>query len=180
MNSWWVPELGNKPPKPKAQDESEYGDGEEELKPDDDDEEDDWRKYFDEDAKDKDVKKSKGPMGRAHTLTLHQSLHNLPSHRAVFTRAWLNLLSKLVVPNNSDATKALAIRALNVMHRGVLPHLTRPVLVMDWIGACVDYGKFCRMNLHGILNELSSLFAGGTVGLLALNALYVLMKEYNL
>lgn len=141
MNSWWIPELGKKPPKPKAQDESEYDDGEEELKPDDDDdEEDDWRKHF-EDGKDKDVKKSKGPLGRVHTLTLHQSLHNLPSHKAVFTRAWLNLLSKLIVPNNADATKALAIRALNVMHRGVLPHLTRPVLVMDWIGACVDYGE---------------------------------------
>jgi len=46
------------------------------------------------------------------------------------------------------------------MHRGVLPHLTRPILVMDWIGACVDMG--------------------GSVGLLALNALFVLMKEYNL
>ena len=53
-----------------------------------------------------------------------------------------------------------AVRALNVMHRGVLPHLTRAVLVMDWIAACVDYG--------------------GSPGLLALNALFVLMKEYNL
>ncbi|RDB30772.1 hypothetical protein Hypma_005736 [Hypsizygus marmoreus] len=44
--------------------------------------------------------------------------------------------------------------------KGVLPHLTRPVLVMDWVGASVDYG--------------------GTVGLLALNALFVLMKDYNL
>jgi len=46
------------------------------------------------------------------------------------------------------------------MHRGVLPHLTRPILVMDWVGACVD--------------------VGGTVGLIALNSLFVLMKEYNL
>jgi len=46
------------------------------------------------------------------------------------------------------------------MHRGVLPHLTRPVLVMDWISACVDLGE--------------------TVGLLALNALFTLMRDYNL
>ena len=46
------------------------------------------------------------------------------------------------------------------MHRGVMPHLTRAVMVMDWISSCVDYG--------------------GTVGLLALNALFILMKEYNL
>ncbi|CAK5270198.1 unnamed protein product [Mycena citricolor] len=46
------------------------------------------------------------------------------------------------------------------MHRGVIPHLTRPVLVMDWVGECVDLG--------------------GTVGLLALNALFLLMKDYNL
>jgi len=52
------------------------------------------------------------------------------------------------------------MRALNVMHRGVLPHLTRPILVMDWVSTCVDFG--------------------GPVGLLALNALFVLMREYNL
>src|SRR6266478_2250103 len=37
---------------------------------------------------------------------------------------------------------ALSLRVLNVLHRGVLPHLTRPVMVMDWVGGCVDYGKF--------------------------------------
>jgi U3 small nucleolar RNA-associated protein 19 len=42
----------------------------------------------------------------------------------------------------------------------VLPHLTRAVMAMDWVGSCVDYG--------------------GTPGLLALNALFVLMTEYNL
>jgi hypothetical protein len=32
------------------------------------------------------------------------------------------------------------VRALNVMHRGVMPHLTRAVLVMDWVAGCVDFG----------------------------------------
>lgn len=99
---------------------------------------------------------------RLHKLTVHQSLHSLASHRAVFTRAWLSLLPRLSAggSNATEKSKALATRALNLMHRGVLPHLTRPVLVMDWIGTCVDMG--------------------GSVGLLALNALFVLMKDYNL
>lgn len=54
----------------------------------------------------------------------------------------------------------LVARALVVLHHGVIPHLTRAVLIMDWVGSCVDHG--------------------GHVGLLALNALFVLMREYNL
>ncbi|KAF9075854.1 CBF/Mak21 family-domain-containing protein [Rhodocollybia butyracea] len=171
LNSWWVSEFGKKPKAVKGKGKGPDVDGEDEEDEDKpelkDEDEDDWRKFFDEqdatDAKDK-TKNTRGIKGRIHTLTLHQSLHNLSSHRAVFTRAWLNLLSKLSTSTNDDEgrerNKALATRALSVMHRGVLPFLTRPVLVMDWVGACVDYG--------------------GTVGLLALNALYELMKEYNL
>lgn len=77
----------------------------------------------------------------------------------MFTRTWLALLPLLSI-GPSEQSKALATRALNVMHRGVLPHLTRAILVMDWIANCVDYG--------------------GTVGLLALNGLFTLIKEYNL
>ncbi|GLB45172.1 putative CBF/Mak21 family protein [Lyophyllum shimeji] len=164
LNSWWVSEMGTKPPKPKrpskkggedAASSSEDEDADEKNEED----EDDWRKFFDEEpeAKDKDGK-PQGPSARLHKLTIHQSLHSLPSHRAVFTRAWLALLPRLSIEGGDG--KALAMRALNVMHRGVMPHLTRAVLVMDWVGASVDYG--------------------GAVGLLALNALFVLMKEYNL
>ncbi|ESK84113.1 ribosome biogenesis protein noc4 [Moniliophthora roreri MCA 2997] len=162
LNAWWVEELGIKPPKTKRQkiDGSNESDEEDEPTNENEEEEDDWRKFFDDDTTMKTAPKAKAPAGRVHTLTVHQSLHSLQSHRAVFTRAWLSLLPKLSIQGDASATKALALRALNVMHRGVLPHLTRPVLVMDWIGACVDYG--------------------GAVGLLALNALYALMKEYNL
>ncbi|KIK63184.1 hypothetical protein GYMLUDRAFT_41509 [Collybiopsis luxurians FD-317 M1] len=164
LNAWWAEEMGKKPKKSKGKGkEGEDDDDEEEEEEDEKNEDDnDWRKFFDEpsDPKDKSKNKNQGPVGRAHTLTLHQSLHNLSSHRAVFTRAWLNLLPKLTIPGNIDATKTIVTRALNVMHRSVLPFLTRPVLIMDWVGECIDYG--------------------GTVGLLALNALYVLMKEYNL
>ncbi|KAF7305082.1 Ribosome biogenesis protein Noc4 [Mycena kentingensis (nom. inval.)] len=152
LNAWWVAELGAKPPKPKA---SKRGaaDSEDEENDESADAEDDWRKFFDEDtsAKEKSLPKNAG--ARLHTLSVHQSLHSLQSHRAVFTRAWLTLLPKI---SGENALR----KALGVMHRGVMPHLTRPVLVMDWVGGSVDHG--------------------GTVGLLALNALFMLMKEYNL
>ncbi|KAJ4469567.1 ribosome biogenesis protein Noc4 [Lentinula aciculospora] len=177
---WWVEEMGQKPMKVKKNkisksksnlegivDGEDTDDDEEDSDKDAiSEEDDDWRKFFDEqDKKSPKSSRNAGIKGRQHQLTLHQSLHNLSSHRAVFTHAWLGLLPKLNVPgdistNNAGSGKDLAVRALNVMHRGVLPYLTRPVLVMDWVGACVDYG--------------------GTPGLLALNALYVLMKEYNL
>ncbi len=110
------------------------------------DEEDDWRKFFDEDTTAKDLKKNEGPKGRVHSLTIHQSLHSLASHKAVFTRAWLELLPRLSVKSNAQASKVLATRVLNILHRGVMPHLTRPVLVMDCIGACVDYGLLTIMS----------------------------------
>ncbi|KAG5722668.1 hypothetical protein E4T56_gene14457 [Termitomyces sp. T112] len=159
INSWWVSEMGAKPPKPKrvSKKGGEVASSEDEKEPQNEGDEDDWRKFFDEEPVAKDDK-LQGPGARLHKLTIHQSLHALASHRAVFTRAWLSLLPRLSIIEKDG--KALTTRALNIMHRGVIPHLTRPVLVMDWVGASVDYG--------------------GTVGLLALNALFVLMNEYNL
>ncbi|KAL1742577.1 CBF/Mak21 family-domain-containing protein [Schizophyllum fasciatum] len=163
LNSWWVPELGAKPPKPKkvkgSADEDSDADEAKPAEGDMDDGDDDWRKFFDDEPTEKDGK-TLAATARLHSLTIHQSLHSLSSHRAVFTRAWLALLPRLNVRGDPALSRALAVRALNVMHRGVLPHLTRAVLVMDWIAACVDYG--------------------GAPGLLALNALFILMKEYNL
>ncbi|KAK7057756.1 ribosome biogenesis protein Noc4 [Favolaschia claudopus] len=148
LNAWWVSELGTKP-KPSKKKASDDVSSDEE--PETEEAEDDWRKFFEDDVT---TEKSTKPSARLHKLTIHQSLHSLASHRAVFTRAWLALLPRL------SGDKSLSSRALNVMHRGVMPHLTRPVLIMDWVGGCVDHG--------------------GSIGLLALNALFVLMKEYNL
>lgn len=182
LNAWWVIELGAKPPKPKKSKKGPTDAGsasdEEELKKDDDDENDDWRKFFEDEPVVSEDGKTKSGL-RLHQMTVHQSLHSLSSHRAVFTRAWLSLLPRLSVPGSSEQSKALAVRALNLMHRGVLPHLTRPILVMDWIGSCVDLGKPPR-DLF-LTNSLKLRCpAGGSVGLLALNALFVLMKDYNL
>lgn len=147
LNAWWVSELGAKPPKPKdpkpGSAEDDEGTDVDELPDGADGADDDWRKYFDDSTSSAkasaELKKATTPSTRLHRLTVHQSLHSLGSHRAVFTRAWLALLPRLSVGGDSDA-RAKAVRALQVMHRGVLPHLTRPVLVMDWIGGAVDYG----------------------------------------
>ncbi|EPQ52018.1 CBF-domain-containing protein [Gloeophyllum trabeum ATCC 11539] len=156
LNSWWVEELGTKPPKHKHDNSDEP-----EEAAVDGEEEDDWRKFFEEETDPK-ATSSTGPKkqnARLHTLTIHQSLHSLPAHRAVFTRAWLVLLQQLS-SLSGETQRKLSLRVLNIMHQGVLPHLTRPVLVMDWVAACVDYG--------------------GAVGLLGLNTLFILMREYNL
>jgi U3 small nucleolar RNA-associated protein 19 len=75
---------------------------------------------------------------KASSRAADYSVHSLASHRAVFTRTWLTLLPLL------ERDKELSERALNVMHRCVMPHLTRPVLVMDWVGACVDFGMWAH------------------------------------
>jgi U3 small nucleolar RNA-associated protein 19 len=142
LNAWWVSELGTKPPKPKpSKKTSATADDSSDEEPDKgEDDDDDWRKFFDEDTTSKDSDKPRKPGARLHKLTIHQSLHSLPSHKAVFTRAWLALLPKLSAAPDVSTSKNLSLRALNVMHRGVMPHLTRPVLIMDWVGGSVDHG----------------------------------------
>ncbi|KAI0031870.1 CBF-domain-containing protein [Vararia minispora EC-137] len=156
INTWWVEEVGIKPPRFKNSGVfSSASDDDEPAS----DLEDDWRKFFDEPSeKDAGRGKKAAPSARLNQMTVHQSLHALTSHRAVFTRAWLGLLPHLSDPRRLDSS--LALRALNVMHQGVMPHLTRAIMVMDWVGSCVDYG--------------------GVVGLLALNTLFILIQDYNL
>jgi len=137
LKVWWVEELQTKPARPKkASTASGPDDSGADSEPDST--EDDWRKFFDEEEKQK--KPSSEPSTRLHQMTVHQSLHSLASHRAVFTRLWLRLLPRL--SGDERTAGGLSLRALNVMHHGVMPHLTRAVLVMDWVGGCVDYGKF--------------------------------------
>ncbi|KAI8998951.1 ribosome biogenesis protein Noc4 [Trametes punicea] len=159
LNAWWVEELGVKPPKPKkSADDDEDEEAATEGEGDAEAAEDDWRRFFD-DPPPNSAEEEKGISGRVHTLTIHQSLHSLAAHKAMFTRTWLALLPQLSL-GSLETTKSFSLRVLNVLHRGVIPHLTRPVLIMDWVSSSVDHG--------------------GTVGLLALNALFTLMKEYNL
>jgi U3 small nucleolar RNA-associated protein 19 len=128
LNAYWIIELGAKPPKirgPKQQD-----DEPEEPTPVD---EDDWRTFFDDAPPAKSVT-PKSNQARVHTLSTHQCLHSLSSHRAQFSACWMTLLPHIA------SSAPLAARALTVLHRGVMPHIDKPVRLMDWIGGCVDFG----------------------------------------
>jgi U3 small nucleolar RNA-associated protein 19 len=140
INQWWISQLGKKPEPLKRSKGSPPDEDEEGGSEVPEGEEDDWRKFFDE-PEPTDKSKKPGPSPRLYRMTVHQSLHSLQSHRAVFSRAWMTLLPRLSRGGDIEVTKALAVRVLNVMHGGVMPQLTRPVLIMDWIGSCVDYGE---------------------------------------
>lgn len=151
---FWVEELIVKP---KSRNNGTQSEDEEEQNEEDKD--DDWRLYFD-DMKDstaseqKKERETKGRRRRLHALSIHEQLHVPTAHRAVFTRCWLSLIP-LLAPSGSfqrdndddDEQEQLNLitRALTVLHGGVLPYLTRPVLIMDWVGSCVDYGLFSSL-----------------------------------
>ncbi|KIJ38924.1 hypothetical protein M422DRAFT_32988 [Sphaerobolus stellatus SS14] len=146
LNEFWVPSFAQKPPK---------ANGPATTEAEEEEAEDDWRTFFDEpEAKADSAAPGKGQTQRVYKMSTHQCLHSLTSNRAQFSLCWMALLSHL----SSSAT--LSLRALKFLHHGVMPHLNKPVRLMDWIGGCVDFG--------------------GSVGLLALNALFILITEYNL
>lgn len=130
LNSFWVSELAQAPAPLKYQKKGDAvaADDEEE----DSEKEDDWRTYFDESTEEAPAR-NKAP--RTHKLTILQCLHSLESHRAQFTSCWLLLLPHL------SSSAPLSTRALNVLHRGVMPHMNRPIRLMDWVAGCVDFGR---------------------------------------
>ncbi|KAG8928099.1 hypothetical protein FRC02_007367 [Tulasnella sp. 418] len=164
INEFWIKELSKAPPKPKTKGKqgkssnssTATGDsnGGEPMDVEEDSGEaaDDWTKFFDEEeTKPSDERQAQVQVAN---LSIHQSLHSLLSHRQQFTACWLSLLPHIA------SSSTLSSRALGVLHRGVLPHLINPVRLMDWIGGCVDFG--------------------GSIGLLALNALFTLIRDHNL
>jgi U3 small nucleolar RNA-associated protein 19 len=130
LNGFWIAELGAKPPK-SARGTHHTEDSPEEPTPAD---EDDWRTFFDDEPSGSKRSTSKTGQPRVHTLSTHQSLHSLASHRAQFSACWMALLPHIA------ASAPLAARALAVLHRGVMPHMDKPVRLMDWVGGCVDFG----------------------------------------
>ncbi|KAJ8294950.1 hypothetical protein OF846_002016 [Rhodotorula toruloides] len=92
-------------------------------------------------------------------LNSQQRKKNLPkllslvAHRRVFQDCWFALLS---LPIREEDSK----RVLIMLHRQVLPHLTEPKRLEDWLVDCAD--------------------KGGTVGILAMNGLFTLMQKHKL
>ncbi|BGP55181.1 hypothetical protein JCM8202_006348 [Rhodotorula sphaerocarpa] len=80
-------------------------------------------------------------------------LLSLVAHRRAFQDCWLALLA---LPIREEDSK----RVLIMLHRQVLPHLTEPRRLMDWLVDCAE--------------------VGGTVGILALNGLFALIQKHGL
>ena len=63
------------------------------------------------------------------------------AHSCVAPRSVYSCLANIAAPPNcpkrSLRAQELVLRAFSIMHRGVLPHLTRAILVMDWIGSSI-------------------------------------------
>jgi U3 small nucleolar RNA-associated protein 19 len=125
IKSFYISELGKTPkdmPTPAQMDED-----------DENEDEDDWRAYFDTNPDDKGEQKPISE-GRSSQFSTHKALHSLQSHQAHFSTAWLALLQHIKSSQQQSA------RVLSILHRSIMPHLTQPVQLMDWIGACVDFG----------------------------------------
>jgi U3 small nucleolar RNA-associated protein 19 len=127
INSFYISEL-SKTPKNTMEMNSSKNDG-------DDEDEDDWRKYFDTKTEPEDDDPKANKEDRVAQMSTHKALHSLQSHKAQFSAAWLALLQHMKTsPERSS-------RVLAILHRSIMPHLTQPIQLMDWIVACVDFGK---------------------------------------
>ncbi|GAA5849657.1 hypothetical protein JCM8547_000524 [Rhodosporidiobolus lusitaniae] len=82
------------------------------------------------------------------------ALLSLVAHRRVFQDCVLALLALRGIAEEDSK------RVLIMLHRQVLPHMTEPRRLMDWLVDCAD--------------------RGGTVGILALNGLFTLMAKHGL
>ncbi|KAG8772610.1 hypothetical protein FRC15_002621 [Serendipita sp. 397] len=145
IKSFYIPELA-KPPKDLAM--SKPSEEDEELS-----DEDDWRKYFDS-KESSEPADANTPDGRTSQFSTHRKLFYVQSHRVQFSGAWLALLQYIKSsPEHSN-------RVLSILHHTIMPNLTQPIQLMDWIGACIEFD--------------------GATALLAFNALFVLIQEHNL
>ncbi|KAJ2518036.1 Maturation and nuclear export of 40S ribosomal subunits interacting protein [Coemansia sp. RSA 1939] len=81
------------------------------------------------------------------------SVQSPSAHKRAFSEAWLALLR---LPLTPDTYK----QVLLVMHKRIIPHMTDPKALMDFLSNSYD--------------------AGGPTSLLALNGLFTLITDYNL
>ena len=96
------------------------------------------------------------PSGRGVKKQRKQRKHpllQLRIHRRGFSECWLKLLK---LPLNEEMYK----KVLLILHKRILPHLSEPKLLMDFL--------------------TDSYNVGGAVSLLALNGLFTLITEHNL
>ncbi|KAG8455970.1 hypothetical protein GDO86_001964 [Hymenochirus boettgeri] len=77
----------------------------------------------------------------------------LKEHKRVFERVWMGFLKK-------QLTISLYKKILLILHDSILPHMSKPTLMIDFLTTAYD--------------------VGGAISLLALNGLFVLIHQHNL
>jgi U3 small nucleolar RNA-associated protein 19 len=93
-----------------------------------------------------------GSEGDEASPQVSEKLLDLKVHRSAFSKAWLALLAKPL-----DAK--LHLRVLGSLERQILPHMTSPVTLFDYLSQCYT--------------------SGGVLGMLSLGGLFVLLRKYN-
>jgi U3 small nucleolar RNA-associated protein 19 len=122
----------------------------------------DWMATYDSDYSSSDTptaeKGSKRPRIRTTQLSIHASIHSVPSHLNQYTSIWEMVLGTLELDENWTRRILVGLHGDN----GILGHMKpeRRVRVADWLGGLVD--------------------RGGANALLAMNGLFVLMTQFNL
>lgn len=106
--------------------------------------------------------------------TFHEALHHIGAQRSAFSTAWLDLLlprrqteesaAAAGVPKGSLVGGELSLAATHEvlvrLHAQILPHLTKPSMLHDFLVSCLD--------------------SRGATALLALNAIFTLVTKHNL
>jgi U3 small nucleolar RNA-associated protein 19 len=122
----------------------------------------DWMAFYESgsEGEDDDEPVKAGTKRRVRTshMSIHASVHSIPSHQTVYTSLWETVLGQVTLED-------LWIRKILVgLHgdKGILSNMKaeRRVRFTDWLGSLID--------------------GGGANAMLAMNGLYVLMTQYNL
>jgi U3 small nucleolar RNA-associated protein 19 len=121
----------------------------------------DWMAFYEsgsEGEDDEPVKAGTKRRIRTSHMSIHASVHSIPSHQTVYTTLWETVLGQVRLDD-------IWIRRVLVgLHgeKGILGNMKaeRRVRFTDWLGSLID--------------------GGGANAMLAMNGLYVLMTQYNL
>jgi U3 small nucleolar RNA-associated protein 19 len=119
-----------------------------------------WMAYYESSESEDETKsgKKRSLSGRSAQLSVHASIHSIPSHQNMYTSLWEAVLG--TVPLDEAWTRKILV-GLHGEH-GIFGHMKpeRRFRVADWLGGLVD--------------------RGGALAMLAMNGLFVLMTQYNL
>lgn len=118
----------------------------------------DWMATYESESEEEDESIVGKKRQRTTALSIHASIHSIPSHMSVYTSLWESVLGRLRLDDTQTRRVLIGLHG----ERGILGHMRpdRRVRVADWLGSLVD--------------------AGGAKAMLAMNGLFVLMTKYNL